>query len=100
MQRAFSVSQIQFDCLSYIKEFGARPADWTIGTCVDPSPFLRDRLDQDCGQVLWLIRPALTPRAALAAVDHLHRRYGVQLDRRGPADPAGRHVFIVRQVPA
>ena len=91
MIRAYGISQIQFDCLSYIKEFGARPAEWTVGTCEEPERQLRDAAD-----ALWLTRPALTEKAARAVVANLHRRYGVAVAE----SQEGRHVFLVRPAPS
>ena len=87
MLRAYSISQIQFDCLSYIKEFGARPAEWVVGTCDDPDDQLRDATDTP-----WLTRPALTAKAARAVVDRLCQYYGVV---RGD-DRDGRYVVLTR----
>ncbi|HWL67620.1 MAG TPA: hypothetical protein VNS22_04465 [Geminicoccus sp.] len=99
MQRAYSVTQIQFDCLSYIKEFGGKPSEWTVATCVEPEPFLRDRFGADRDHGIWLTKPALTPKAAQAVAAHLHSRYRVQLDPPAPKDGHGRHVVLVRRVP-
>jgi hypothetical protein len=100
MQRAYSVSQIQFDCLSYIKKFGARPSEWIIATCTEPERFLRDRFGADRDHGIWLTKPALTPEAAQAVAAHLHGRYGVWLESPGLEDPPGRHVVLVRRSPA
>ncbi|WP_035486036.1 hypothetical protein [Geminicoccus roseus] len=97
MQRAYSVSQIQFDCLSYIKEFGARPDEWLAGACADPHALLQERFAVErAHHALWLTRPALTPRAAAAVVARLHGRYAVRLAGLRPGDEHGRHVFLVR----
>lgn len=89
MIRAYSVSQIQYDCLSYIKEFGARPAEWTVGTCADPAGWRREAADTP-----WLTRPALTAKAAQAVVERLCRHYGVL---HGAVDD-GRHVVLSRMI--
>ncbi|HEX2525231.1 MAG TPA: hypothetical protein VHL31_02880 [Geminicoccus sp.] len=91
MERAYSVAQIQFECLRYIKEFGAEPAAWVAGTCTDPQLVLGGRAT---GGVVWLTKPALTPRAARMVVDWLHRRYGVVL-ASSEEWTDGRYVFLI-----
>ncbi|WP_222184140.1 hypothetical protein [Geminicoccus harenae] len=97
MQRAYSVSQIQFDCLSYIKEFGARPEEWLVGTAEAPEPFLEVHGGAGGLAVPWLAKPALTPKAAQAVAAGLHRRYGVALAAPPPDGPRGRYVCLLRR---
>ena len=93
MDRAYSVAQIQFECLRYIKEFGAEPAAWMAGTCTDPQLVLGDRAT---GGAAWLTKPALTPRAARTVVDRLHRLYGVVL-ASSEKQSDGRYVFLLHE---
>lgn len=93
----FSVQQIKFDCFSYIKEFGARMEDWTIGMAEDPEQAMFDTLGIDRDRDIWLWKPAMTPVAARTVVDFMVGRY--RLDPAPGFGPgrAGRCVFMYRR---
>lgn len=94
--RAYSITQIQFECLRYIKEFGATPAAWQAMTCQDPQASLC-AISGAPDRCLWLTKPALTPRAARAVVERLHGHYGV-VPVASPQDADGRHVLLIRDL--
>ena len=100
MLRAYSITQIQFECLRYIKEFGADPGAWLVGTCVEPEQHLRDTFGADRDQGIWLAKPALTASAATAVVDTLHARYRVPRAVPSCTDPSARTVFLVKATSA
>lgn len=95
---AMSVQQIKFECISYIKEFGALAAEWTAGTCDAPHASMQ-AIGVDLEQDIWLCKPALTIRAANTVANFLHQRLGV---RAGTHEliAEGRFVFLCRKVVA
>lgn len=60
----YSVQQIKFDLLSYIKEFGGDGPEWHIGTAEDAPKALFEILEVDPVEDVWLWKPALTRAAA------------------------------------
>ena len=60
----YSVQQIKFEFLSYIKEFGGKVEDWRIGLADDARSALFEDNRVDEQQDIWLWKPALTPVAA------------------------------------
>ncbi|MFC5068905.1 hypothetical protein [Flaviflagellibacter deserti] len=60
----FSVQQIKFEFLMYIKEFGGRAEDWQVGTCSDPRAAMFESGKVDESADIWLWKPAMTPQAA------------------------------------
>ncbi len=86
----YSVQQLLFDCASYLKEFEQRDGLWDVGA-VSQGPPVAASYD------VWVCRPALSRRAALAVVEKLHRRY--HLCRLAPAELPGRYIFLGRRIP-
>jgi len=61
---AYSVQQIKFELISYVKEFGGDFSQWVIGTAEDAPQALFERHGVDPVSGVWLWKPALTPAAA------------------------------------
>ncbi len=91
----YSVQQIKFEFLSYIKEFGAECRDWHIGLCPDPEAalFASGRVDRI--RDIWLWKPALSPNAA-ALVHRYFTGLGVAPD---PGADGGQCVYLYRRPP-
>lgn len=91
----YSVQQIKFDFLSYIKEFGADGADWCISCSTEPvaqgehGPTVPDG-------AIWICKPALSPRAARMVHDHMVSRHQVQIAPRSASAAAGNWIFMYR----
>lgn len=60
----YSVQQIKFELLSYIKEFGGDAVRWHIGTTDDAPKEMFETQRVDPATDIWLWKPALTPTAA------------------------------------
>lgn len=60
---AFSVQQIKYDLLAYMKEFGGGFHEWYVGVTEDAEQTLFEDHGLDRNQDLWIYRPALTGRA-------------------------------------
>ncbi|MBZ9772461.1 hypothetical protein [Mesorhizobium sp. CO1-1-8] len=87
----YSVQQLLFDCMGYLKEFSAEKAVWQIGAIGPDNPAHdqnRSRYD------VWLHRPALSPKAAQNVERRLVARFG--LSPIEPKMPLGRYVFLGR----
>jgi len=65
MSGIYSVQQIKFEVLAYIKEFGAQFGEWYVGIADDPKQALFEdhRVDPENG--IWLYRQAVSFAACL-----------------------------------
>lgn len=77
MAVAFSVQQIKFEFLSYIKEFEGNDGGWFVGVCTDPETTLFASETVDRQRDIWLWKPTLTPRAALAVRDYFQQKFEI-----------------------
>ncbi|MBC7208888.1 MAG: hypothetical protein H5U27_20620 [Methyloversatilis sp.] len=93
---SYSVQQIKFECLTYIKEFGARMDEWSIGMADDPEHALFGLCGVDPERDIWLWKPALSVNAARTVVDFMTGRYRLHPARASSA-PGGRCVFMYRR---
>ena len=89
---AYSVQQIKFEFISYVKEFGADFRDWSVGTAEDAPAALFGRHGLDAARDIWLWKPAVSPAAAAMVRDWM-------CVRQGAAELAGegRHVFLFKR---
>lgn len=91
----YSVQQIKFEFLSYMKEFGANGADWFIGCSTGPTV---------CGEsaaivpeaMIWISKPALSARAARMVHEHMVSRHRVQIAPGAGAVEAGNWIYMYR----
>lgn len=93
---AFSVQQIKFECLSYIKEFGAKTDDWAIGMAEDPEHALFSHCGIDPESDIWLWKPALSHTAARTVFDFMVGRYRLVPVDGFAAEAQGSCVFMYR----
>ncbi|MCL8385591.1 hypothetical protein [Xanthobacter aminoxidans] len=91
----FSPQQVKFEFLSYIKEFGGRPADWCVGCADDPARALFVRHAVDTERDIWLWKPTLSPAAARIVFRYLTE----QLHVPAVAEETGRCIFLFRRGP-
>ncbi len=93
----YSVQQIKFECLAYIKEYGGDPAAWFALASEAPTPasFARWGVDQD--RDIWMCKPALSVKAALNVVGFLRDRMGVAAPSHDAATPDARFVLLYRK---
>ncbi|MBK4738632.1 hypothetical protein [Noviherbaspirillum pedocola] len=96
----YSVQQIKFECLSYIKEFGARMDQWVMGISSDPSQALA-RHGVDLSKDIWIWKPALSQSAARAVLDFFTKRYQVRAAETNTEQEAGSAhcVFMFKRQP-
>jgi hypothetical protein len=73
----YSVQQIKFEFLSYIKEFGGRAEEWRVGFAADARYGLFELNGVDETRDIWLWKPALTPAAARTVYDYFTGRFRV-----------------------
>ncbi|WP_018410286.1 hypothetical protein [Methyloversatilis thermotolerans] len=95
---SYSVQQIKFECFSYIKEFGARMEDWSIGVADDPEHALFGLCGVHPERDIWLWKPALSPHAARAVYEFMISRYRLHPAPASSASSAGRCVFMYRRM--
>ena len=96
---ACSVQQIKFDCISYIKEFGADAGQWVGGSCaISRDELFRLHAIDPVGDV-WLWKPAMSTAAARTVARFLQGRLGVGAGTAADAGE-GRFVFLFRRSPA
>ena len=59
----YSVQQIKYEILAYIKEFGGDFNDWYVGVSADPKKEMFHRHSVDEEDDIWLYKQALTFKA-------------------------------------
>lgn len=59
----YSVQQIKFEILGYIKEFGADFTEWYIGIAARPRAAMKERHGVDEEQDIWFCKQAVSFRA-------------------------------------
>jgi hypothetical protein len=91
----YSVQQIKFEFLSYIKEFGASGLDWFIGCANEPSAH-GERADIVPDNAIWICKPALSERAARMVHDHMVSRHQVRI---APGAGSGNWIYMYRDGP-
>ncbi len=90
----YSVQQIKFELLSYIKEFGGDAMHWHIGTSDDAAKEMFELQRVDPTTDIWLWKPALTPTAAdLVAKWMIDRSKASRVETETP----GRCVFLYQR---
>jgi hypothetical protein len=60
MSGIYSVQQIKFDILAYVKEFSRHWTDWYIGVTDDPQAALFGKHGLDRDQDIWLYKQAVS----------------------------------------
>lgn len=79
MEQKYSIQQIKFELLSYLKEFGTDGADWTIQlTTGTDDQAVRSLRDSDAQAMIWICKPTLNERSATLIKDHMVSRFGMQ----------------------
>jgi hypothetical protein len=73
----YSVQQIKFELISYVKEFGGDFTQWSVGKATDAPKALFEIHDVDPVEDIWLWKPALTAVAAGLVVDWMTQRQNV-----------------------
>jgi hypothetical protein len=87
MTESYSVQQIKFEFLSYIKEFGGKGSDWTIGLLNEEEHQQRALSDNTKNaDLIWICKPALSPNAARIVSEYFISRFGA---RQAPDSVAG-----------
>ena len=70
----YSVQQIKFELISYVKEFGGDFSQWSVGTAEDAPKALFEHHMVDPVEDIWLWKPALTSAAAALIVGWMIER--------------------------
>lgn len=73
----YSVQQIKFEFLMYIKEFGGKAEEWRIGLASDAAQALFNDNAVDEQRDIWLWKPALTPAAARTVYQYMTQQFHV-----------------------
>jgi hypothetical protein len=66
----FSVQQVKYEFLAYIKEFDPKFAEWCVGISDAPKAALFDQHGVRPDEDPWLYKQLLTPRAARTVFDY------------------------------
>jgi hypothetical protein len=92
---AYSVQQIKFEFISYVKEFGADFTEWSIGLASDAPKTMFDIHKVDEVVDPWLWKPAVTNAAAAMVCRWMVDRHKAKLV--GGDDETGACVFIFKR---
>jgi hypothetical protein len=95
----YSVQQIKFELLAYIKEFGADFGQWYVGVASDPKATMAQEHKLDLDKDVWIYKQALS----FAACRTVQRYFIEKLQTDGrPAlsgDDATDCVYMYRKSP-
>ena len=89
---AYSVQQIKFEFISYVKEFGADFSAWSVGVAEDAAAALFRDHGVDEARDIWLWKPEVSPAAAAMVRDWICGRQGATA-----LVGEGRQVFLFRR---
>ena len=73
----YSVQQIKFEVLSYIKEFGGKAEEWRIGVAPDAPAALFTDNAVDAEHDIWFWKPALSQAAARTVYQYMTQQFRV-----------------------
>ena len=91
----YSVQQIKFELISYVKEFGGDFTQWSVGTSDDAPKALFEVHGVDPVRDIWLWKPALSPAAA-----ELVARWMTDRQKASAiGGVSGDHVYMFRKQP-
>ena len=96
MDRTFSVQQIKFEFLCYLKEFGTEIDLWCIGTCEHPDAALFEAEVVDREVDIWLWKPALSAKAAAKVRDYFIERFHLKMSPASSSSDHSKFVFLYR----
>jgi len=99
MDTSYSVQQIKFEFLSYIKEFGGNGSEWTIGLLNEAEQAKIASSDgSETADLIWICKPALSANAARLVAEYFVTRFGTQKADGFVASPDKNwvHMFIER----
>jgi hypothetical protein len=89
---AYSIQQIKFEFISYVKEFGADFREWSVGVTEDAQDALFEQHGIDKDHDIWLWKPAVSAAAALMVRNWMCERQGA-----AAIDGDGRQVFLFKR---
>lgn len=93
----YSVQQIKFEFLSYIKEFGGDSAGWSVGVA-DRGPeeaLAANAVDPEAE--IWIAKPAVSARAAAMVEEHFTGRCRIAPAPAVVRGPDSHWVFLFRR---
>ncbi len=91
---AEGIQAIKYDCLAYLKEFGALPGGWIIALTDTPDAEI-DRAWLRRGNSPWMSRAAISERAARNVAEFLCARFARAICVR-PDVNAGRVIILYK----
>lgn len=99
MDTTYSVQQIKFEFLSYIKEFGGDGSEWTIGLLNEAEQAKIASSDTpQKADLIWICKPALSANAARLVAEYFVTRFGTKKADGFVTNPDKNwvHMFIER----
>lgn len=93
----YSVQQIKFEILGYIKEFGADFTQWYIGIAARPRAAMKERHGVDEAEDIWFCKQAVSFRACQTI--HAYFTGTLKVDGAVLYDPAeeGNCIYLFRK---
>ncbi|WP_434053103.1 MAG: hypothetical protein RDA78_28420 [Roseibium sp.] len=98
MEQTYSVQQIKFELLTYLREFGSNGPDWTIQLATGTDDDAVQALEEGGAErTIWICKPTLSPKAAGIIRDHMVSRFGMKSpDAAQPMEtPGPEHKWIL-----
>jgi hypothetical protein len=93
----YSVQQIKFEVLSYIKECGTDFSAWYIGIAAHPKTVMREKHGVDEELDLWFCKQAMSFRACDTIRSYFVRTLGVDGERESGGAEEGNCIYLFRK---
>jgi len=93
----YSVQQIKFEVLSYIKECGTDFGAWYIGIASHPKTVMQDRHGVDVELDVWFCKQAMSFRACDTIRSYFVRTLGVDGERESGSTEGGNCIYLFRK---
>ncbi|PNG24881.1 hypothetical protein [Methylocella silvestris] len=91
----YSVQQIKFELISYVKEFGGDFREWSVGVADDAPKALFEINEVDPVRDIWLWKPAVS--AAAAKLVHAWMTGRQRANSAPTSGAAGASVFMFKK---
>jgi hypothetical protein len=93
----FSVQQIKYELLAYIKGLGGTFGDWYVGCASDPEQALFEQHHVRREEDPWIYKPALTGKATFTVVRYFRDVLHTDANDIGEPSPEANFVYAFRK---
>lgn len=96
LAEVYSVQQIKYEFLLYMKGLGGAFADWYVGASSDPVRSIAATGPVDGGERAWMYKPALSARATQTIVRYFRETLGTDGTDPDSIPEGATYAYLVR----